>query len=344
MPIAPHAPVPAPYPVRVHHYLPSSSSSSSSSSEPRAVQTYEHIVSCPPSPSSSSPPPPTTTPHQAPRKNALVFVGGLGDGPHTIPYVRRLAEHLAGAYAVFEARLASAFSGFGHASLAQDARELADLVRYLRRGLGAARVVLMGHSTGCQDCLEYVVRGPGAGGGEEEDDDDNETRVDALVLQGPVSDREAVGLSEDPAEVRRSLDVAEEMVRQGRGADVVQREAMPRGWRAIPVTAYRWASLVGVGGDDDYFSSDLPDSKLEHIWGSLKQPVLIVPSEKDEWVSPEADVAGLVDKWKSFCRPGTASDLGGLIPGANHRVDNEAGQQWLVDRVARFLARLEESP
>lgn len=69
--------------------------------------------------------------------------------------------------------------------------------------------------------------------------------------------------------------------------------------------------------------------------------MLIVPSGKDEWVSGEIDVMGQVTKWKSFCKPGIASDLSGLIPGANHRVDNAEGQEWLADRVARFLAGLE---
>lgn len=100
---------------------------------------------------------------------------------------------------------------------------------------------------------------------------------------------------------------------------------------------------AGCRGDDDYFSSDLPDEKLEEIWGRLEQPVLILPSEKDEWVPAHIDVTGLVARWKRFCRPGIASDLSGLIPGANHRVDNAAGQEWLADRVAQFLAEIDKS-
>lgn len=68
--------------------------------------------------------------------------------------------------------------------------------------------------------------------------------------------------------------------------------------------------------------------------------MLILPSEKDEWVPAEIDMMGLVNKWKSFCKPGVASELSGLIPGANHRVDNADGQEWLADRVARFLAEV----
>ncbi|KAJ4304345.1 hypothetical protein N0V88_001958 [Collariella sp. IMI 366227] len=200
---------------------------------PQITQAYEHL----PLPRHQQPTP----------ENALIFIGGLGDGPNSIPYVRTLALHLSTlphlSYSVFETRLHSAHTGYGYSSLDEDTYELAELVRHLRTRLGKKKVVLMGHST---------------------------------------------------------------------------------------------------GGDDDYFSSDLPDEKLENTWGKLKEPVLIMPSEKDEWVSPRLDVLDLVEKWVSFCKPGIASELSGLIPGANHRVDNEDGQSWLADCVARFLADIEK--
>jgi pimeloyl-ACP methyl ester carboxylesterase len=230
--------LPPSYPVQVHHYP-------SATSPTRLVQTYEHLPSHGHEPQQQQRPPPP--------KNALVFIGGLGDGPHTVPYPRRLADRLAALpepdrrYAVFEARLSSAFAGFGTASLAQDARELAALVRYLRGSArGARKVVLMGHSTGCQDCLAYAAAvreggGAGAGAGEEG------VGVDGLILQGPVSDREAIGMEEDAGEVRASLEVAEGLVKDGKGGVVMASEVMPAGWRNGPVTAYRWASLAGVG-------------------------------------------------------------------------------------------------
>lgn len=70
--------------------------------------------------------------------------------------------------------------------------------------------------------------------------------------------------------------------------------------------------------------------------------MLILPSEEDEWVPEQIDVRGLVNKWKSFCKPGIASELSGLIPGANHSVGDAAGQEWLADRVIRFLSELEK--
>ncbi|GAB1320454.1 hypothetical protein MFIFM68171_10664 [Madurella fahalii] len=331
---------PTPYPVQVHSYLPIPSTAIHQPPA-SAVQVYEHLPAYPfTSPSTSS------SQQTSPPQNALVFIGGLGDGPHTIPYVRALAQHLSSStssYSVFEARLSSAFSAFGYASLAQDAREIAGLVRYLRQGLGRRRVVLMGHSTGCQDCLEYGSKFLKLGASDLRGEGEGEevVRVDGLVLQGPVSDREAIAMAEDEGAVRACLAVAEGMVKEGKGAEVMRREEMPAGWRGSPVTAYRWCSLAGVGGDDDYFSSDLPDEKVADIWGKLEQPVLILPSEKDEWVPKKIDVVGLVKRWKSFCKPGIVSGLSGLIPGANHRVEDAAAQEWLAERVAGFLAEIE---
>ncbi len=95
-------------------------------------------------------------------------------------------------------------------------------------------------------------------------------------------------------------------------------------------------------GDDDYFSSDLPDDRLSLFWGRLQQPVLIVASGDDEYAPAEVDVAGLVDRWKTFCKPGIASELSRLIPGANHRVDEPEAQRWLADHVVDFLAELKK--
>lgn len=86
-------------------------------------------------------------------KNALVFIGGLGDGPHTVPYIRAVAKKLESAtglgYSVFETRLRSSFTGFGYSRLSDDVADISALVKHLR-GIGKQKIVLMGHSTGCQ--------------------------------------------------------------------------------------------------------------------------------------------------------------------------------------------------
>lgn len=91
--------------------------------------------------------------------NALVFIGGLGDGPHTVPYPRAIAKRLEAeidlGYSVFEFRLTSSFNGFGFASLANDVADISALVEYLR-SIGKGRVVLLGHSTGSQVCFSSL--------------------------------------------------------------------------------------------------------------------------------------------------------------------------------------------
>lgn len=97
----------------------------------------------------------------SPAKNALVFIGGLTDGPHTVPYIRTVAAKIEAAddidYSVFEIRIHSSFDGFGWGSLAQDVEDISAVVKYLR-SIGKEKIVLMGHSTGCQ--VSGTVFGP----------------------------------------------------------------------------------------------------------------------------------------------------------------------------------------
>lgn len=92
---------------------------------------------------------------------------------------------------------------------------------------------------------------------------------------------------------------------------------------------------ISIRGDDDYFSSDLPDERVKAIWASVKKPILIVPSAQDEFAPVGVDFEKLLAKWKSYCP--VASDLSALIPGAGHTVDPISSQEWLGDRVVSFL-------
>lgn len=91
-------------------------------------------------------------------RNALIFIGGLQDGPHTTPYIRTVSKLLEQAedvnYSVFEIRLRSSFIGYGTTSLADDVADISALVKYLR-SIGREKIVLLGHSTGCQVFLNF---------------------------------------------------------------------------------------------------------------------------------------------------------------------------------------------
>lgn len=213
--MTPHPPVP----VLIHPYP------SPSAPPDRPFLAYEHLPNPNPNPLPSGK-----------RQNILLFLPGLGEGPLDIPYTRTaLAPRLAEIhYALFETRLSSSYSGFGYSSLAQDAKEIDALVRHLRKEVveEGGRVVVMGHSTGAQGCLAHA--GGGFGG------------VDGFVLQGAVSDREAMGMGGEGEVVERGVRWAVEVGGKQEGR-MVPREMLPEGWRGQPVSAYRWWSLAGKG-------------------------------------------------------------------------------------------------
>jgi hypothetical protein len=78
---------------------------------------------------------------------------------------------------------------------------------------------------------------------------DDIPHVDGIILQGPVSDREAFVplLQRDGRDAAQSLAHATRAVDEGRGdAEYMPRHLLPVGWNN-PITAYRWHSLISVG-------------------------------------------------------------------------------------------------
>ncbi|KAF7543588.1 hypothetical protein G7Z17_g10611 [Cylindrodendrum hubeiense] len=262
-------------------------------------------------------------------RNALVIIGGLGDGPHTLPSIRTMARHLEDAqdsdYSIFEFRMRSSFIGFGTSSLANDVADISALVKYLR-GLGKEKVVLLGHSTGCQDCIEYADYAKHG----------NEP-VDAFIMQGCVSDREAFELvMPNP---QPSLDLAAKMIAEGRANDVLPMDMIPAVLQA-PISAYRFQALTAKGGDDDYFSEDFDDETISKLWGRFQKPVLALHSENDEYVPERVDQAVLNKRYQKASP--LVSPLSGVIPGATHTVAEPEAQEWFVKRVGEFLTTLEK--
>lgn len=72
-----------------------------------------------------------------------------------------------------------------------------------------------------------------------------------------VSDRE---YQTGKSTTRDRLATAEQMMRDGKGEDILFRDDDPVG---TPVCARRFASLASKHGDDDMFSSDFTDQELQ---------------------------------------------------------------------------------
>ncbi|KAG9824819.1 DUF1749-domain-containing protein, partial [Aureobasidium melanogenum] len=116
--------------------------------------------------------------------NLLLWIGGLTDTYHSVDYVYQLAKSLPKTWSLAQTNLSSAGSGWGTSSLSQDVNEISSLVHHFRTQ-GKQKIVIMGHSTGCQDCLHYFAS---------EDKRGDRAAVDGVVLQASVSDREAIAM------------------------------------------------------------------------------------------------------------------------------------------------------
>ncbi|KAI4674742.1 uncharacterized protein J4E84_010483 [Alternaria hordeiaustralica] len=287
--------------------------------------------------------------------NALVFLGGLGSGPHTTHYLRPLNDALESAslkdgtdvqYSIWELRMRSSYTGFGHGSLEEDAEDLRELVEYLKE-IEKEKVVLIGSSTGesvplkryalfrfllvadeqegCQAIMAYATTLPAP------------PPVDGYIMQAPTSDRETAGLLMPQDLLSASLKHAEALIAKGEKKTIMPSSFIPP-IITSPVTAYRWHSLISFEGDDDFFSSDLPVSTLQSTFGKLDKPTLILMSEKDEMVPSTVDKDALLKKWIGTIPDGLASKQCHIIPfDADHELSGDEAMRYFIATVVRFL-------
>jgi alpha-beta hydrolase superfamily lysophospholipase len=273
-----------------------------------------------------------------PSKNIILWVGGLGDGIHTVSYPSILSQKLPVGWGLAQVQLLSSLNGWGTGSLQRDVKEIAQCVEYFRRLKGdGSKVVVMGHSTGCQDVMEYVT-----GKGHEQ-----RPRIDGAILQAPVSDREglpAIMTSEEHAEIIRT---AEEYIQDGRAQDALPASVSGTYLGRLPISAYRWQSLLKKAGDDDYFSSDLSENELKKTFGAFPShtSLLILFSGADEHVPKSVDVEALMERWGQVVQStgGLLSSASGILSHAHHNLeqDSEEVVQDLVRRVVAFTKELD---
>jgi pimeloyl-ACP methyl ester carboxylesterase len=211
-------------------------------------------------------------------RHTVIFVGGLSDTLATVPYLPALADAIAPLdFSLVQPQLSSSLGGFGLSSLEADAQEIRLVIQHIQsRSVNPkpkeGKVIIMGHSTGCQDIAQLLsVERPGL-------------HIDGAVLQAPVSDREYFE-EENPegSEGRRILHEATALKEQGKGATLLQRDIDPlrrpmeelevngSAFQEPAMTAYRYWSLNAVGGDDDFFSSDLKEERVAEIWHNAIQ-------------------------------------------------------------------------
>lgn len=167
--------------------------------------------------------------------------------------------------------------------------------------------------------------------------------VDGYIMQAPTSDRETAGLLMPQDLLSASLEYAGDLIAKGKEKTIMPASFIPS-IITSPVTAYRWYSLASVGGDDDFFSSDLPTSALQFTFGRLDKPMLILMSEKDEMVPLTVDKELLLGKWVKAIPEGLASEQSQIITTADHELSEERVARYFVGLVVEFLKELNKEP
>ncbi|KAL5785441.1 hypothetical protein ACOSQ2_007833 [Xanthoceras sorbifolium] len=250
-------------------------------------------------------------------KQQVVFVGGLTDGFMATEYLEPLAIALdEERWSLVQLLMSSSYSGYGTSSLQQDAKELDQLISYLINKEDSEGVVLLGHSTGCQDVVHYISTNAACS-----------RAVRSAILQAPVSDREYRATLPETAAM---IDLASEMIKEGRKSEIMPREADP----CAPITAYRYYSLCSYMGDDDMFSSDLSEDQLRTRLGHMANtPCQVIFSMADQYVPEYVDKKALVAR---LCRA-----MGGAekveIEHGNHSLSNRV--QEAVQAIMDFVKR-----
>nr|XP_029122676.1 UPF0613 protein PB24D3.06c isoform X2 [Elaeis guineensis] len=262
-----------------------------------------------------SPPPPTASDPAPARTSSVAF--SLSTAPSPSRYLEPLSIALENEkWSLVQPLLSSSYVGYGTSSLEQDSLEIDQLIGYLINKENSEGVVLLGHSTGCQDIVHYMHTNFACS-----------RAVRGVILQAPVSDREYRATLPETAVM---IDLAAKMISEGRGMELMPREANPD----APITAYRYHSLCAYMGDDDMFSSDLSEDQLRLRLGHMSStPCQVIFSMADENVPDYVDKKALVER---LCQA-----LGGAekveIEWANHSLSNRV--QEAVQAILDFVKR-----
>lgn len=264
-------------------------------------------------------------------RKVLVCVPGLTDGLLSLRYMPMLAEAVRPmGWRVIQPLLSSSYRGWGQGSLDEDVAELDMLLEFLKDKRSVEQVVLLGHSTGCQDVVRYLSAGkqlPLVGG---------------AILQAPVSDRECVvathgmGVSEELSKLRQ---VASTMIAEGKGDEAMPRAASKLLGPPDLVTAYRFDSLTGHMTDDDMFSSDLTDEELQTRLGHIAVPTLIAISADDEYVPKCVDSRKLGERLMGATAASAYPGLAQLVvlEEGGHSLRLAGAQARFSEAVGNFL-------
>jgi pimeloyl-ACP methyl ester carboxylesterase len=162
-------------------------------------------------------------------------------------------------------------AGMAHEVFTDCADDIEGAVNYAR-GLGARRIFLLGHSTGCQKSIYYLARRP-------------QTAVKGAILLAPMSDYSTIYQDADPATYRRALALARRLVKAGKPHELLPATAWPGVY-----DAQRFLSLYTADSAEEIFR--YASGGRPALLQKVRQPLLVVFGENDEYRDrPTSEIA-----------------------------------------------------
>jgi len=248
----------------------------------------------------------------------LILLGGLTDGLLSLPYVERLSsklELLSKPYSLIQPLLRSSNLQYGWHTINNDIEDLKTLINYLinnRNNLES--IILMGHSTGCQDIIHYLRQ------------DKIYPKILQVILQGPVSDRQYL------SELSSTKDQLNYCYKNNKNIN----EWLPRYLHDPPLTIERCLSLNEINSIEDLFSSDLTDEQLKNIYKNINIPITWIWSKQDEYVPNH-----IKDQVENFVKNKLANKTNStfiLLENADHAITNEQEQIFMIEKIIEILS------
>lgn len=137
--------------------------------------------------------------------------------------------------------------------------------------MGATRVFLAGHSTGCQKSIYWAKKAA-----------KKRSAVDGIILLAPISDY-SFALKVNTGELEKTTRIAKKMVAAGKKHDLLPQSVWPR-----TEDAQRFLSLYTPDSQEEIFTYAQP-KKIPRVLRSIEIPILAVFAQHDEFLDRPAD-------------------------------------------------------
>lgn len=142
--------------------------------------------------------------------------------------------------------------------------DLQGAVDYAKK-LGAKKIYLAGHSTGCQKSVYFLSqRG-------------KQKQIHGVILMAPMSDYSAIPKMPDTQGYNKSLLAAQRLIKSDKKFDLMSQDLWPE-----IISAQRFVSLYTPDSPEEIFCYAQPNKKPATL-RKIKIPTLVILAQKDEF-------------------------------------------------------------